>query len=375
MPGEEDHQSGPRSGEDWRQTRDEWRKARLRRRARGGHRPARYGPPQGFGCLFGLVFLLIAGSLIAATTLVLSSLGALPVIVALGFLALVLGWMGRTLFATARELDGLVEATRRVSEGDYSVRIGSTRSSAGAIRAARQLDRDFDAMAARLEADERQRRTLLADISHELRTPLSVVQGHIEAILDGIYPADGAHLQTILEETRVLARLVDDLRTLALSEAGTLTLHREPTDLDVLTSDVVRSFEPAALTAGVELIADIGSDLPMVDIDPVRIREVISNLVANALRHTPSGGTIRVTGTAVDAGWVRLEVRDSGTGIEPSLLPLVFDRFAKGDASAGSGLGLAIARQLVVAHDGEIEATSEIGAGTTIVVRLPVRGE
>ncbi len=152
-------------------------------------------------------------------------------------------------------------------------------------------------MAARLETDERQRRTLLAEISHELRTPLAVVQGNLEAIIDGVYPPDPAHLAVVLDETRVLARLIDDLRTLALSEAGTLALHREPTDPELLVVDVVRSFEAAAAAAGVELTAAIEGDLPLLDIDPVRIREVLANLVANALRHTPAGGRVTVGGS------------------------------------------------------------------------------
>ena len=160
------------------------------------------------------------------------------------------------------------------------------------LRPIQELARGFDTMAARLEADEEQRRTLLADVSHELRTPLAVITGNLEAILDGVYPPDEAHLTPILEETRVLERLIDDLRTLTLSEAGTLALHPEPTDPDVLVGDVVRSFTPAATRAGVRLAADVPDDLPILDIDPVRIREVLSNLVANALRHTPDGGSV-----------------------------------------------------------------------------------
>ncbi len=200
------------------------------------------------------------------------------------------------------------------------------------------------------------------------------MQGNLEAIIDGVYPPDPAHLGVVLDETRVLARLIDDLRTLALSEAGTLALHREPTDPDVLVSDVVRSFEPAATAAGVELAADIEGDLPILDVDPVRIREVLANLLANALRHTPSGGRVTLSGAVEGARWVRLEVRDTGPGIDPALLAHVFDRFVTGDASRGSGLGLAIARQLVLAHGGEITADSRPGAGTAMVVRLPLTG-
>ena len=188
------------------------------------------------------------------------------------------------------------------------------------------------------------------------------MQGNLEAIVDGVYPPDAEHIGRILDETRVLGRLIDDLRTLALSEAGTLTLHPEPTDPDLLVADVVRSFEPAAATAGVSLGVSIDGDLPITDLDPVRIREVLSNLVANALGHTPRGGRVTVVGGVDPGGWIRLEVRDTGRGIDPALLPHVFDRFVKGDASRGSGLGLAIARQLVTAHGGDIEADSRARA-------------
>ena len=207
-----------------------------------------WGPRRGFGCLFGLIFLLVAGSLVAASAFVVSRLGPLPGLVVLGLVLVALVSMGRTLRSTGRTLDELVEATRRVEAGDYTVRVGPRR---GGLRAVRDLASGFDTMATRLETDERQRRTLLAEVSHELRTPLTVVQGNLEAILDGVYPPDPAHLGVILEETRVLARLIDDLRTLALSEAGTLALHLEPTDPEVLVADVVRSFEPAASAAGV----------------------------------------------------------------------------------------------------------------------------
>ncbi len=336
----------------------------------GRGRPA-WGPKRGFGCLFGLLFLVVAGSLVAASAFILSRLGPLPGLVTLGLVVAALAAMGRALRSTGRTLDELVDATRRVEAGDYSVRVGPRRRG---LRAVRQLAGGFDTMAERLETDERQRRTLLADVSHELRTPLSVVQGNIEALLDGVYPADPAHLALILDETRVIGRLIDDLRTLALSEAGTLALHPEPTDPEVLVGDVVRSFEPAAGAAGVELVAEIDGDLPILEIDPVRIREVLANLVANALRHTPAGGRVTVAGAVEGDGWVRLEVRDTGPGIDPALLPHVFDRFVKADDSRGTGLGLAIARQLVLAHGGEIAADPALGAGTTIRLRLPLTG-
>ena len=253
---------------------------------RGGPAVGRGPRRRGFGCLFALLFLVVAGSLVATTGFVLSHYGGLAGFIVLAVVAGILIAVGRALRSAAATLDELVEATRAVEQGTYSVRVGPKPRG---LRPVRQLVAGFDTMAARLETDERQRRTLLAEISHELRTPLAVVQGNLEAIIDGVYPPDPAHLAVVLDETRVLARLIDDLRTLALSEAGTLALHREPTDPELLVTDVVRSFEAAAASAGVELTAAIDGDLPLVDIDPVRIREVLANLVANALRHTPGG--------------------------------------------------------------------------------------
>ncbi len=155
-------------------------------------------------------------------------------------------------------------------------------------------------MAARLQADEEQRRILLADVSHELRTPLAIITGNLEAIVDGVYPPDAAHLAPILDETRVLERLIDDLRTISLSEAGMLPLHPEPTDPDLLIADVARSFRPAAEAASVEIATEIPDDLPIVEVDPVRIREVLANLVANGLRHTPAGGRVTIAGRVAD---------------------------------------------------------------------------
>jgi signal transduction histidine kinase len=243
----------------------------------------------------------------------------------------------------------------------------------------RTLARGFNTMAARLEADATQRRSLLADVTHELRTPLTVIAGNVEAILDGVHPADEAHLGAILEETRVLSRLVEDLRTLALSEAGSLSLHHEPTDLDVHCADVATSFAAAADGAGVTLATDVADDVPLLDVDPVRIREVLGNLVTNALRHTPSGGRVDVIARAAagDRGHaapssVEIVVRDTGSGIDPELLPHVFDRFARGAGSSGTGLGLSIARGLIDLHGGTISAASPPGGGTEIRNQLPI---
>ena len=273
----------------------------------------------------------------------------------------------RALRHSGAVLDELVDVASRVEAGDYSARV---RQPVRGPRPVRDLVRAFDTMAARLEADETQRRSLLADVTHELRTPLAVVQGNLEAIIDGVHPPDEAHLTSILDETRVLTLLVEDLRTLALSEAGSLSLHREPTDLAILAADVASAFEAAAGSAGVAIEAEVDESLPLLDIDPVRIREVISNLVGNAIRHTPAGGTIRISGR-LDGAFVDLVVTDTGTGIESDLLPHVFERFTRSTSTGGSGLGLAIARGLVELHGGTIAASSPADGGTRIEVRLP----
>jgi signal transduction histidine kinase len=264
----------------------------------------------------------------------------------------------------------LMEAVGQVEAGDYAAR--ATERGPAEVRA---LIRAFNAMAEHLELNETQRRNLLADVTHELRTPLTVIQGNLEGLLDGVYPRDDAHLSAILEDTRVLARLIDDLRTLALAESGALQLHREPTDFAVLADETLASFRPQGDAAGIELSVLAAEEMPLLDIDPVRIREVLANLIANAMRYTPAGGRVMVTGQVSQAEqWVIIAVSDTGAGISPEALPHIFDRFYKSGDSQGTGLGLAIAKNLVVAHGGEIWAHSNNGPvpGTTIRFSLPL---
>jgi len=234
----------------------------------------------------------------------------------------------------------------------------------------RRMARAFRAMSRRLEAAEARRRSFLAEVTHELRTPLTIIRGQAEGIADGVYPADQEHLAPILEATRTLELLTEDLRTLALSEAGALRLEPEPVDLAVLVNDVLASFRPAAEAAGVTISAEVPADLP-VEADPARVRGVLQNLLSNALRHTPAGGSITVA-AGREGGSAEVSVRDTGEGIAPELLPRVFDRFVKAPGSPGSGLGLAIARDVVEAHGGAIRAESRPGAGTTIRFSLPL---
>jgi signal transduction histidine kinase len=275
---------------------------------------------------------------------------------------------GRALRRAATPIGDVIEAAGRVAEGDYSARVAER-----GPREVRAMARAFNSMAERLQAIDEQRRGLLADVTHELRTPLTVIQGNLEGLLDGVYPRDDAHLEPILEETRVLSRLIDDLRTLALAESGALKLQKEPTDLGALVGESMASFQAQADAAGIELHADIAPELPMLELDPARIRQVLENLMANALRYTPRGGTIRVRCYAEDQGntHVAVSVSDTGTGIPPEALAHIFDRFYKSSDSRGTGLGLAIAKNLVAAHGGEISAQSELGKGTTIRFTLP----
>jgi signal transduction histidine kinase len=291
---------------------------------------------------------------------------AVPVPLALLVLFLVVAVAARGFRRFAAPLGDLIEAAESVEGGDYGVRVRVR-----GPREVRSLARAFNAMSERLGTSEEQRKRLLADVTHELRTPLTIMQGNLEALLDGVYPADASHIAPILDETRVLSRLVDDLRTLSLAEAGALALHREPTDMAQLISDSVASFRAQADGAGIALVAEVDGVLPQADVDPVRLREVLSNLLSNALRYTPRGGNVRVGAEAAN-GVLRVSVRDSGPGIAPDALPHVFDRFYKSDESRGAGLGLAIAKSLLVAHGGEIEARSTPGQGTDMRFTLPV---
>jgi signal transduction histidine kinase len=274
---------------------------------------------------------------------------------------------GRLVRRMAAPIGDVMEAADRVAGGDYAARV-QTR---GPVEV-RRLAQSFNQMAARLEANEQQRRTLLADVTHELRTPLSVIRGTVEGMLDGLYPADSSHLGPVLEETTVMARLLDDLQTLSTAEAGMLRLHREPVEPATLAQDAVAAFAARAATAGVTLGWHAAPGVPELDVDPVRVGEVLANLLANAVRHTPAGGSVEVSVEPAGDG-ARFTVSDTGPGIDPGDLPHVFDRFVSSADSGGVGLGLAIAKSLVTAHGGSITAESQPGAGTTMRFVLPAR--
>jgi two-component system sensor histidine kinase BaeS len=326
-----------------------------------------YGPPpfvRWIGCfvltLFGVS--LLAGGLAGAIFGRGGGVGVhpfflIPVVVVIALVALgVLGGVRRM----AQPMNNLIDAARRIESGDYSAQVPEYGSSD-----LRSVARAFNSMSARLKTIDEQRRNFMADVTHELRTPLSVIRGQAEAIADGVYPPDEAHLAPILDATQTLDRLVDDLKTLVETDAGNLVLHKEPTDLGALVRDTVESFRPQGESKGITLTSEVTDNLALQLVDPARMRQVISNLLSNAIRHTPSGGSVKV---AVDPSGIT--VADTGEGRPPDLRAHVFDRFTKGANSTGSGLGLAIARDIVVAHGGTIEVAQTEPRGTTIRIAI-----
>jgi signal transduction histidine kinase len=289
---------------------------------------------------------------------------------AAGGVALVLGiLLSRQLTAPLRSL---TLAARRLGEGEVAQVSIRSRDEIG------ELSRAFNGMAESLARQETLRRNLMADIAHELRTPLTVIRGDLEALLDGVFEPTPEALASLQEETLLLSRLVDDLRALALAEAGRLQLEREPTDLADLLRGVIASFDLQAESQGQALVLNLAAgqepnaDLPPVEVDPQRIRQVVANLISNALRHAPPGGHV-VVSAIPQPGEVLVSVADDGPGIPLLDLPHVFDRFWQGCGSrrGDSGLGLAISHELIHAHGGQIWVESSPGQGSTFFFTIP----
>lgn len=283
--------------------------------------------------------------------------------------ALLLGSL--LFFQIVSPVQRLTSAAQKIAAGDLQQRIPTqSQDEIGTLATA------FNQMADSLAQHEELRRNLIADVAHELRTPLTVIQGNLEAMLDGVLPASPQEIATLRDETALLARLVSDLRLLSLAEAGQLKLERVKTDPAELVARAVEPFRLLAQSGQVELAMDIAPNLPSVSVDADRIAQVIRNLLSNALRHTPAGGRVIVTCRNVESQNLLITVSDTGEGIPPDDLPFVFDRFYRADksrsrTSGGSGIGLAIVKQLVEAHGGKVWVESQPGQGTTFGFTLP----
>jgi signal transduction histidine kinase len=294
-------------------------------------------------------------------------LPAAGVLVAFVIVAAALGALN--LRHVSRPLDDLVEASRRIAEGDLSSRVKEGGPSELATMA-----RAFNSMASRLQSQDAQRRAWLSDVTHELRTPLTILQGNLEGLADGMYQLDEPRLKSLLDEIQVLSRLTDDLRLLALAESGNMRLETESTDLTALIREIAAAAKAEADRGGVRLTLALEPGTAVLDLDPGRIRQVLHNVLFNALRYTPPGKEVTISTseeTEKNQRFVVVCVQDEGSGIAPEDLPHVFDRYYKASDSHGMGLGLAIAKHIVEAHGGHISVSSRPRGGTVSSFSLP----
>ncbi len=322
------------------------------------------------GALAFLGFLVLAGALVGAlVATVVTGVGSTrraTVVLATLFVVAAGAWLLRSAVRrTWRPVEALIGAAGRLADGDYTTRV-DTHSGAGM----RAVASSFNSMAERLEQADAQRRTLMSDLSHELRTPLTVIRGEIEAVVDGVRDGGPAHMESLLDEVEVLERLIEDLRVLTLSEAGKLPLQTEQADPMKVVREVASSYRPKAAEAEVEILVQAPAEVPAVEMDPVRIRQALANLLVNSLRAMPNGGIVTIA-VKVEVDRIVVGVTDTGTGIDPEQVEEVFGRFVKSEDSPGSGLGLSIARGLVNAHGGQLEITSSGPDGTTVTMWLP----
>ncbi|GAA1091364.1 sensor histidine kinase [Nocardiopsis composta] len=292
--------------------------------------------------------------------------------VALLVLVLTVGVSVAVSTRLVRPVRSLTTAVRRMGSGAGARRVEVRDSGEiGRLAAA------FNEMAEHLERLERQRKDMISDVSHELRTPLSNLRGWLEAAQDGVTELSAERTAMLVEETLLLQRIIDDLRDLALADAGRLDLALEPVDLHRLVGQAVASHSLTAETAGVRLVADAGPGVVPIA-DRARLLQAVGNLVGNAIRHTPEGGTVTVRGRR-DGADALIEVADTGTGISAEDLPHVFGRFWRADKSrnrrtGGSGLGLAIVRNIAELHGGGASAAHAPGGGAAFTVRVPLAG-
>jgi len=278
-----------------------------------------------------------------------------------------------------KPMENLFNTINAVSDGNLSARVPENKSDMFS-----ELITRFNKMVDELERADKQRRNLTADIAHELRTPLHIIQGNLEGVIDGIYKPTNEHINNTLDETKLLTRLINDLQTLSLAESHQLPLHPTRFLLADLIHDLTSSFSSQAKSLGINLESNIKDSSLEINADYDRLNQVLSNLISNAIRHTPKDGKILIETesiTSQESGVlssskqsVRIMVKDSGEGIASEDLPFIFDRFWRGDKSRSgrinSGLGLAIAKQLIEAHNGTIQVESEVGKGTTFVIEI-----
>lgn len=305
-----------------------------------------------------------------AVQLIFTLIGPTAIIsIMLGILTLVTGLL--LMRRMINPLSEVIAASQAVSKGDLTARVpvGARDDDLTA------LSIHFNHMADQLERSDRQRRNMLADIAHELRTPITILRGRLEGILDGVYPADEAHIAPALEETYLLERLVEDLRLLALADANQLRLELKPINLSELAETILGLFSAQAGERGVRLRLEAEPDLPQVLVDPQRFQQVVGNLIDNALRYTPVDSSVDLS-IHSNQDNVTLTVTDWGPGIPEDELRHVFDRFWRGDKSrarstGGAGLGLSIARQLVEAQGGQISARNRSPHGFEVQISLP----
>jgi len=266
----------------------------------------------------------------------------------------------------------LTMAARKVASGDFSPRVTTkTDDEIGEVSIA------FNTMAEQLEEKEKSRRQLLADIAHELRNPLSIIQGNLEAWLDGVITPTSDQVASVYDETVLLSRLITDLRDLSLAEAGQLKMYQSATELGEFIFAEIASVQTRCREKKISISADLPSGLPLVSIDKDRIRQVLHNLVDNALRYTPARGKIEIGAQYEKPGWITVFVSDTGAGISRKDLPHVFDHFYKADPSrhrgqGGAGIGLAMVKLVVELHGGKVWVKSRAGKGTTFYFTLPV---
>lgn len=273
----------------------------------------------------------------------------------------------------AAPITKLSQAAKAIGSGDLSARVPVSHNS----REIDDLAQTFNKMADDLQRSAELRNSLMADVSHELRTPLTVLEGNLRAALDHVYELDDEQIANLYEQTRHLISLVNELRELTLAEAEQLPLDKKPVDLVLLAEETAAVFEPLAEEKTVHLVVKTPKALPLVSADRLRLRQVLHNLFANALRHTPASGTITIEGAQVN-NRIRLTVQDTGEGIPAEHITHIFDRFYRTDPSrsretGGSGLGLAIVKAIIEAHGGAVAAASDgIGQGTTFAIYLPI---